>query len=176
LPDSGPVSGWIAVAHLTRTRGNRGELSGIPLATHTERFRDLRSVFLDGRPYEVESVWQHGDRVVFKFRGVDSISDAGKLAGLDVCIRREERPVLPQGEYYYSDLIGCRVFDARSGELLGAVRDLEEFGGPPLLAVKPVKEEDDMLIPFAAAICRHIDTAAGEIRVELPEGLKDLQS
>ncbi|MGH9667573.1 MAG: ribosome maturation factor RimM [Bryobacteraceae bacterium] len=172
-----PDSHWVAVARLTRTRGSRGELSGIPLATHVERFQSLGRVHLGGRPYDVESVWQHGERFIFKFRGIDSISDAEKLAGLDVCVRREERAPLPEGEYYFSDLIGCRVLDWRSGNRLGTVRSVEEFGGPPLLAVRPEgKEEDDMLIPFAAAICRHIDTAAQEIRVDLPEGLKDLDS
>lgn len=174
---------WVAVAHLTRTRGNRGELAGIPLATHVERFQNLSTVYLDSRPYQVESVWQHGERVIFKFRGVDSISDAERLVGQDVCVREEERAVLPEGEYYFSDLIGCRVLDWRSGDCLGTVRSVEELGGPPLLAVAPAgreepagKKEDDMLIPFASAICRHIDVAAGEIRVDLPEGLKDLGS
>lgn len=178
-----PDSQWVAVAHLTRTRGSRGELSGVPLATHVERFQSLGCVHLGGRPYDVESVWRHGERFVFKFRGVDSISDAEKLAGLDVCVRREDRPPLPPGEYYFSDLIGCRVVDRRSGERIGMVRSVEEFGGPPLLAVLPEgkeesegKEEDDMLIPFATSICRDIDTAAQEIRVDLPEGLKDLDS
>jgi 16S rRNA processing protein RimM len=150
------------------------------LATHVERFQSLGGVQVGGRRYDVESVWRHGERFVFKFRGVDSITDAEKLAGLDVRIRREERAPLPAGEYYYSDLVGCKVVDWQSGERLGTVQSVEEFGGPPLLAVRKEesagKEEDDMLIPFATAICRRIDTSAQEIRVDLPEGLKDLDS
>ncbi|MEO7142645.1 MAG: ribosome maturation factor RimM [Bryobacteraceae bacterium] len=169
---------WVAVAHLVRARGNRGELSAVALTSHVERYEALRQVYLNGKPFQVESIWQHGDRWIFKFAGVDSISDAEKLAGVDVCIPREERIALPPDEYYFSDLIGCRVLDARTGELLGAVERVEEFGGPPLLAVKldvkPEKEGKEMLIPFVKAICIVIDIAGREIRVDLPEGLKDL--
>jgi ribosomal 30S subunit maturation factor RimM len=33
---------------------------------------------------------------------------------------------------------------------------------------------EDLMIPFARAICVEIDPAARRIAVELPEGLKDL--
>ena len=39
---------------------------------------------------EVEHTWMHGDRVIFKFKGVDTITDAERLAGADVAIPLEE--------------------------------------------------------------------------------------
>ncbi len=171
------------MARLVRARGIRGELSAVPLATHTDRFHDLKQVYLSGNPFDVETVWQHGERWIFKFRGVDSMSAAEKLAGLEVCITRDQRAKLPDGEYFCSDLVGCRILDDGSGEWIGTVAALEEFGGPPILVVtgagpQPAdgSKEEPMLIPFAAAICRHIDTARREIRVLLPEGLKDINS
>jgi len=47
---------------------------------------------------EVENTWMHGDRVIFKFKGIDSISAAEALAGADVCIPMEQRAAAPEGQ------------------------------------------------------------------------------
>jgi len=117
---------------------------------------------------EVENTWMHGDHLIFKFKGVDSISDAEKLAGAEVAIPFEQRAALAEDEVYESDLIGCEVSDT-TGRALGVVTDFEETGGTPLLRVG-----EDLLIPFAKAICTHIDLEGRKITVNLPEGLLDL--
>ena len=117
---------------------------------------------------EVENTWMHGDHLIFKFQGVDSISDAEKLAGADVAIPFEQRADLPEDEVYQSDLIGCEVFD-KTGRSLGVVTDFQETGGTPLLQVG-----SDLLIPFANSICTKIDLESKQIVVDLPDGLLDL--
>jgi 16S rRNA processing protein RimM len=125
-------------------------------------------VFVNERPMEVEETWMHGDHLIFKFKGVDSISDAEKLAGADVAIPFEQRAQLTEEEVYQSDLIGCAVVDA-AGRSLGMVEDFQETGGTPLLRVGT-----DLLIPFAKSICTKIDLEGKQITVNLPEGLLDL--
>ncbi len=109
----------------------------------------------------------HGDHLIFKFQGVDTISDAEKLAGAEVAIPFEHRAALGDEEYYQSDLIGCQVIDS-TGRSLGVVTDFEETAGAPLLHI------GDLLIPFAKSICTRIDPANKQILVNLPEGLLDL--
>ena len=153
-----------------RTRGNKGELAAIPLSSHPDR---ARHVFVNQGALVVESVWFHKDQVIFKFQGVDSISQAEPLVGADVCVPPSERSALPEGEYYQSDLIGCEVVDA-SGRALGVIEDWQEYGGPALLAIR-TPAGGELLIPFAKSICRTIDLAARRIVVDLPEGLEELQ-
>lgn len=121
---------------------------------------------------EIERIWRHKNALIFKFAGVDSISAAEALEGANVCIPKDERAALPEGEYYQSDLIGCQVLDAATGRLVGVVTDWQEYGGPPLLEVKG-EDGKEVLIPFAKAICREIDPAGRRILVELPEGLEE---
>ncbi len=164
----------MAVALLGRVRGNRGELTATALSSKPERFEKLRTVYLvrpsasDGERFEVQTVWTHQDHLVFKFAGIDTISDAEPLQGSEVRIPVEERLALEPGEFYDSDLVGCDVFERGSGESLGRVTDLLDAGGSGLLQV------GDLLIPFARAICVEIDTAARRIEVDLPEGLKEI--
>lgn len=118
-------------------------------------------------------MWWHQDRLVFKFAGIDSISAAEAFEDADVCIPREEREPLPDGEYYQSDLVGCTVVELRTGEPVGVVEDWQEYGGPALLQVKTAAGRE-VMIPFAKAICKEIDPAGKRIVVDLPEGLLDL--
>jgi 16S rRNA processing protein RimM len=166
--------GWVAVAVLGKTRGNRGEVTAWALSGKPERYQALGEVYLyrEGAPgerLEVEFTWFHQGGLVFKFRGVDSISDAERLVGAEVRIPIAERTPLEPGEFFQSELVGCQVIDRRTGESLGRVEGWEDSGGAGLLAV-----EGGLLIPFARSICVEIEPAAGRIVVELPEGLKDL--
>jgi 16S rRNA processing protein RimM len=167
----------IVVAVLGRPRGNRGELTATSLSSRPERFAALTSVILHGgdanfvqRPFAVEKVWDHNGTLIFKFGGVDSINDAEKLRGADVCIPKQERVELEEGEYFHSDLVGCELRDRLTGRLIGKVTGWEEFGGPALLEI----DNGRMLVPFVNAICPEIDLEARVIRTDLPEGLEEI--
>lgn len=166
-----PETEWVTVALLGKTRGNRGEITAFALSGKPERFQALHDVFLfgTGERLEVESTWFHSGTLIFKFKGVDTISDAERLTGAEVRVPMSERAPLEAGEFYQSDLVGCDVVDRRTGDRLGRVSRWEEGGGAGLLVV-----DEDLLIPFVRAICVEIDPAARRIAVELPEGLKDL--
>ena len=127
---------------------------------------------MNGVSMEVEHTWVHRDQVIFKFKGVDTISAAERLAGADVSIPFELRPATPEGEYYQSDLIGCQVVD-QIGRALGAVRDWQETGGVPLLELE-TPDGKELLIPFAKAMLINIDLEHKCIDVNLPEGLDEL--
>ena len=167
---SSGAEGWVTIALLGKTRGNRGEITALPLSSRADRFEALKEVFLfgSGERHEVESTWFHGNTLIFKFSDVNTISDAERLSGAEVRIPADQRAPLESGEFYDSDLIGCEVIDRRTGESIGRVDRLEDAGGPGLLAV------GDLLIPFARSICVEIDPAARRIEVELPEGLKEI--
>jgi len=126
----------------------------------------------EGQAYDVEEVWEHAGALVFKFRGVDSISDAERLRGAEVQVPRSERVALEPGEYFHSDLIGCEVRDRLSGRVIGRVTNFEEYGGPPLIEI----DGGRMLIPFVKAICVDIRPEVKLIQVDLPEGLEDLDA
>jgi 16S rRNA processing protein RimM len=170
-------SDWVAVATLTRPRGNRGELAAVSLTTDAGRFDSITRVVLkredaeSGREAVVEHAWMHGGTLILKFRDVDSISAAQELAGLDVCIPAGERRPLDEGEYFQSDLIGCVVVDVDSGQPLGTVTAFVEGTGPGLLEL-----DSGMLIPFVKSILTGIDPAGRKIVASLPQGLKDLNA
>lgn len=166
MPDRVPDR--VTVAVLKRPRGIKGELAAISLTMHPERFQELEDVVLmpSCRTLSVERVWWHGDKPIFKFVGVDSMTDAEPLGSQEVTIDRAERIRLPEGEYFFSDLVGCELFE--NGESLGLVDGYLETGGPLLL------ESGNLMIPFVPEICHTVDVEKKRIDVTLPEGLRDL--
>jgi len=186
---------WIVLAHLLRPQGRRGELLAELFTDFPKRFEDQGRVFLaapgfdgdesEARPAEVVAFWlpigKNEGRVVLQFAGIDTISDAETIAGLDVIIPREERLPLEDESVYISELIGCTVYDGPTQ--VGVVDDVQfamtADGGrrledaAPLLAVISV-EGDEILIPFAKAFLVRVDTETKRIEMTLPEGLIDV--
>lgn len=165
---------WVVLATVDRTRGLRGELVVSSLSGGPETFLD-RSVSLRRggaivREARVEEAWLQGNRVILKLEGVDSIEDAERLRGVELCVRHKDRLPLEQGEYYLSDLVGCELFD--SGKLVGSVTGWQESPGAVLLTVE--HDSGESLVPFVKAICTEVDLPNRRINANLPEGLLDL--
>jgi 16S rRNA processing protein RimM len=161
---------WVTVAVLGRARGIRGEISAFAFSK-PERYAMLREVFLfpEGTRREVESAWFHDNRLILKFRGVDTMSDAELLCGSEVRVPRGQRIRLEPGEYFESDLIGCEVVERDGDASLGRVTALRDAGGSGVLEVG-----GGLMIPFVRAICVAIQPEARRIVVDLPAGLKEL--
>jgi 16S rRNA processing protein RimM len=186
---------WIVLAHLLRPQGRKGEVLAELFTDFPERFEDQRRVFLaapgfDGdeakaRSAEVMAFWlpvgKNEGRVVLQFAGIDTISDAESIAGLDVLVPREERLPLDDESVYISELVGCTVYDGPTP--VGVVEDVQfamtADGGrrledaAPLLAVTS-PGGDEILIPFAKAFLVAVNTDAKRIEMTLPEGLIEI--
>jgi 16S rRNA processing protein RimM len=166
---------WVAIGRLWRTRGNRGELLGELDSSEPGREEKLKEVVLelDGRrqAMRVAEVWRHDGRPVFKFGGIDSISEAEQWEGAELLVRASEVEPPEEGAYSYAELVGCRVVGDTE---VGVVTEVEEYGGAPLLKLEAV-DGREILIPFAKSICTEIDIVSKTIRVELPEGLLEQQ-
>src|SRR5579862_180574 len=136
----------VAVGRLIRPRGNRGELVAEIYSSQPGRAGKLKQVRLDcegrSRVVQVEQVWHHGGRPVFKFASIDSIDEAEKWAGAEMLVPESERARPEEGEYSHADLIGCTVMAARP---IGAVIAIEDYGSAPLLRVA-VEGEREVLI------------------------------
>lgn len=173
---SEPEAQWVTVAVLGKPRGNRGEVTAEAFSSKPERYQSLQEVYVflenpSGQRLDVEEVWVHGGVLIFKFAGIDSISEAETLRGGEVRVPRSMRAPLEPGEYFQSDLMGCEVVEKCSGASLGRVAGWEDAGGSGLLVL-----EGGELIPFARSICVDIDPARKRIAVELPDGLKELNT
>jgi 16S rRNA processing protein RimM len=164
---------------VVKTQGRHGEVaaeihSGIP-----ERFVEgmkLSALEKSGearRELEVEGLWPHKGMLVLKFSGIDSISDAETLIGSELQVPRAERAKLEPGWSFVSDLVGCVVFD--HGREIGRIEDVQFGAGEaPLLIVAAAGKKFD--VPFAEAYTEVVDVARREVRMNLPEGMLEINA
>ena len=167
-----------AVAFLHRERGIKGEIIGESLTSHPERFSELKRVFLTkpGTPQlelDVERVWDFRGSPVFKFAGVNTMTEAEKLRGYEVAIPDTERVPLAAGEFFLSDLVGVTL-TTRDAKVVGTVRSFFENGPQAVLEVEQEGADGLVMIPFVKAFFPEVNVAAKTAIVELPDGLLEL--
>ena len=121
----------------------------------------------------MSELWPHKGLLVFKFDGVDSMSDAETLIGCELQVPTEERARLETGWTFVSDLVGCSIIS--DGSNVGVVQEvLFGAGEAPLLQVRSAEGMHE--IPYAEAYLKSIDIAKKEIVMQLPEGLLELNA
>ncbi len=166
----------ILVGVIARTHGNRGEVIVNPETDFPEeRFRKGARLWTrrkDGTPstLEVATMRLHQGRPVILFAGVGSMNDAELLAGQQLRTDDVDAELLPEGEFFHRDLIGCEVV-TEGGETVGRVTAVQGNTAQSRLVVAGKRSE--LLIPLADAICT-VDIAARRITVRPPAGLLEL--
>jgi 16S rRNA processing protein RimM len=96
-----------------------------------------------------------GTDLVARLEGIEDRDRAAQLRGSQIAVPRSELPPAPEGEYYWSDLIGLSVVN-REGVQLGRVAEIFATGANDVLVVRGERER---LIPF-------IDPVVVEVNIE----------
>jgi 16S rRNA processing protein RimM len=174
-------SPYTVIAQIVRPQGRHGEVLADLLTDFPEKFSQRKQLWLSAQntaaasEYTLEDFWFHKGRVVLKFAGVGSISDAEKLAGMLVQIPHGARSELEAGSFYVGDLIGSQVRDNSKNRVLGTIEDVEQnAGAAPMLLVRQNGNEYD--IPFAEEFIVRFDAAAKILEMKLPEALLDVNA
>jgi len=166
----------IVVARVLKARGRHGEVAVQELSDADPIFEPGRKLTLhradESREFKIEESWRHQGRLILKFEGVDSISDAEELKGWEARIAPSDLPPTEEGEHYYFELIGCQVFENGTDRLVGRVEAVQEPGGQIVLEV--VEGQREILIPYPLVV--EIDARGKRIVAELPEGLEELNA
>jgi len=171
---------FITLARVVKTQGRHGEVAA---EMHTDvpgRFAAGMKLFAlpkekaSRRELQVEDLWPHKGLMVLKFRGVDSMSDAELLIGSELQVPSVERAELDAGWTYVSDLIGSKVFD--HDREIGRIEDVQ-FGtgeAPLLIVANSAGKKFD--VPFAEAYLEGVDIAHRQVRMNLPEGMLEVNA
>jgi 16S rRNA processing protein RimM len=165
------------VGRIARAHGIRGEMLVNPETDFVhERFR-VGAVFYTFRAasletIRVEAARLHLGRPLLKLSGVDTMSQAETLAGLELRVPLDELRRLPAGHYYRHELGGCRV-ETVDGAIVGLVDRVEGTAVTSRLVISAGAGRE-ILVPLAEEICVVIDPGARRIVIRPTPGLLDL--
>ncbi len=173
---------WVIVGFVMGPHALRGAVMIKPLTRGAEEFMDaplekvrLRraGVLLETLTFKTKAV--HKGQIMATFVEIPDRVAAEGIAKSELVIPRTDRWELPEGKYYFDDLVGIELFDADSGKRLGVVIRAVEGGAHDYLAMEhPTVPRREVLIPLIPEFVPSVDTAARRALARLPEGLLDL--
>jgi 16S rRNA processing protein RimM len=183
--NEGEAVSWDALAvvgRIARAHGNRGQVIINPETDFPEqRFRDGNLLYanIDGRvrSFRIVAARFHAGRPVVLLGGVDTMTQAETLAGVELRVPETELAALPPDTYYHHELIGCAVRTA-DGMPVGTVTEVHRAAGAHRLLVRPCGEaagtDAEIDVPLVEPICVRVDPEHGLIVVDPPDGLLEL--
>ncbi|MCK8784834.1 ribosome maturation factor RimM [Roseomonas sp. NAR14] len=101
-----------------------------------------------------------------RIEGVADRDAAARLTGTRLYVERERLPPADEEEFYLADLIGLSA-ETMAGEDLGTVRNVEDHGAGPYLALHG-PDGTERLVPFTRAAVPVVDLAGGRVVVAPP--------
>ena len=162
---------FLAVGHLRRPHGVRGEMRMSVLTDFPERLRAGRTVYIGAEytAYKLRSARRSDPDLLVSFVGIENPEDAGILRNQMVYVKAGSLPQLPDGEYYHHQIIGLRVV-SDDGRELGIVSEVLETGANDVFVVRRENAAEGLL-PNIDDVILTIDLAAKPLHVHLIPGL-----
>jgi 16S rRNA processing protein RimM len=171
-PESGePV--YLSVGVLRRPHGLRGEMLMEVLTDFPQRLKSGEGLLVgpNHKLMTLASVRGHNDGLLVRFEGIETPEEAGKYRGNGIFVRAEDRPALPEGEFYHHEVIGLRVVN-EDNEELGILSEILLTGANEVYIVKR-PDGRDLLLPAIEEVILKIDPEAGLVRIRLLPGLDE---
>lgn len=167
---------YVEIGKIINTHGVHGHVKVMPFTDYPERFRKMKSVFLQKRngnvtEYAIEEVKYVKNTVLLKLKGIEDMDAAQLLKDSLLVVERKDAVKLPKDTYYIFDLIDCKVYEQEA--YLGVVTDVLETGSNDVYVVKD-ENGKELLIPALGWVVLSVDIANKKIQVQLPKGLRDL--
>lgn len=131
---------------------------------------------LSGKKQSVEvSEWRrHSNGLIAKFSHLSDRNEAQLITGAEILVKSELLPNLPEGEFYWRDLIGMDVVNTQ-GYNFGKVTDIMETGSNDVLVVKANHNDGfgkkERLIPYIdEQVIKHVSLDSKQIDVDWEPG------
>ena len=105
---------------------------------------------------------------VVLFENINSEDEARKLVGLEVLVEKDNS-MLKEDEYYFSDLVGCKIINFATNEEIGVVEEVENLPAQYTLRVKFNKRI--YYVPFVDAFIKEVNIEEKYIKINVIDGL-----
>jgi len=167
LNKSRPV--FLKIANIIKPHGLHGELV-------VEFSSDIPESLLAGADLFVGDFRMHvqvarlrrmNQRYLLMLEGTTSRDAAEEYRGATIYLRQGDIPELPEGEFYFHQLIGL-VVQNLNGEKIGILSEIIQTGANDVYVVKP-EDGKDLLFPAIQSVVKEIDIDNGILTIDPPD-------
>ncbi len=164
---------YLEVGQIVNTHGLKGHLKVVPFTDDINRFKSLKTVFIDFKnelmEYKIQEVKFIKNLVRLKLERLDNINDAEKFKGCYLKINRKDAKKLDENTYFIADLIGLDVYDLENHKI-GILSDIFPTGSNDVYVVKQ-EDGKQVLLPAISKVIKEINIKQGKIVVDISQGV-----
>ncbi len=161
------------IGRVARTHGVRGKIKIDYFGEDPSQFGLYREVFIrdrNGTPqaYEVLEVQSQPNHLILRLKKIETIEEAKRLIGREVLIAKKSLPKLPEGEYYWIEILGMEV-ETEQGKRLGRIEEILPTGANDVYVIRGGQKE--IFLPAIESVIRSVDLEKRVMKVARTEGL-----
>lgn len=168
------IKQYLEIGEITGTHSIHGEVRVNPWADSPEFLKKFKTLYFDAsgeKSVKIKSARPHGNVCLLKIDGIDTVEDAQKLRGKILYMKRSDAK-LPKNSYFIAELIGCKVYDADSGDICyGELTDVSETGANDVWHI--TKEGREYLIPAIPDVVIDTNVAENKVIIRPLKGIFD---
>lgn len=169
------IKDFLAVGQIVGTHGVRGEMRINPWADSPEFLKQFKTLYYDSEGkngVKVISARPHGNVVLMKLEGIDTVEAASAMRNRRLYMRRADAR-LDDGVYFIEELIGCDVVDADDeSKRYGKISDVSETGANDVWHITDDNGKE-YLIPAIPSVVIYTDVKENRVLIRPMKGIFD---
>ena len=162
-----------AIGEIVKTRGLHGCLKVLCYGETISTIDGLKFVYIENSSgqrnrFGLRKIDISGKILFIELEGITNLESAQSLIGCKVFLPDDMLEELPEGEYYWRDIIGLNVY-TEENKYIGRIESIFATGSNDVYVCMGAERE--ILLPAIAEVIRQIDINRRVMMVRLLEGL-----
>ncbi len=163
----------LEIGRISKSVGVNGRMKAVSYIESPEALKPFKDVYITCKErgpdlYKVRYINFTKKSFSFEFEGVNDIDATMSFVGCRMFIPPDRLRKLPEGEYYWRDIIGLEVFTG-DNQKLGKIEKIFQAGSNNIYVC--TGGEREILLPDIEDVIKQINLEKGIMIVELLEGL-----
>ncbi|HYA13782.1 MAG TPA: ribosome maturation factor RimM [Syntrophales bacterium] len=164
---------FFEIGKIVKSCGLSGRMKAISYLESNSVLQSIDEVYVkrerdETGPFKLKAITVKWRSFFLEIEGVEDRESADAIAGCQVLIPVNKLKKLPEGEYYWRDIIGLKAV-TEEGRVLGRIESIFATGSNDVYVCRG--DERELLLPGIADVIRKIDMDQGIMVVRLLEGL-----
>lgn len=163
---------YLELGQIVSTHGVRGEMRFNPWCDSADFATKFNTLYFDAEGKQsvaVQSARVHGNIVLLKLEGIDTMEKAQALRQKVLYIDRESTD-LPENTWFVEDLLGCKVVEDGTDTVYGSITDVQKYPANDVWTVKEPSGKD-VLVPAIKDVVVSADIENKTVYIKALKGL-----
>ncbi len=165
---------FLETGQIVSTHGIKGEVRVNPWCDSPEFMKRFKTLYFDSKgekPINIISCRPHGNIVILKLEGIDTVEQAQKLRNKTLYMNRKDAKI-KKGDWFIQDLIGCTVYDTDNNIIIyGKLTDVAQTGANDIWYIENNGKE--YIIPAIKDVVINVDAENDSIFIRPLKGIFD---